>query len=105
MRFQGSRRAGGTKPRLSFLLWGLGFLFAFPAAPLRAQDGGGADAPATEGSSAQIDSATRKLMAAHGLFQRGLFKLAAQGYDEFLSEHANHTESATARCCAPWSNA
>ena len=36
-------------------------------------------------------------MAASGLFQRGLFEMALEAYKEFLSQHPDHPESATAR--------
>ena len=49
-----------------------------------AADGKPADAQATDAPEA--DAATKKLMAAHGLFQRGLFNLAAQKYADFLSD-------------------
>src|SRR6266581_4466615 len=42
----------------------------------------------------EVDAGTKKLLAAQGLYQRGLFKLAAQEYADFLSEnprHAQHT--------------
>src|SRR5687768_1882426 len=44
-----------------------------------------------------VDAATKKLTAAHGLFQRGLYKLAAQEYDDFLKANADHKEAPTAR--------
>ncbi len=43
------------------------------------------------------DPATKQLMAANGLFRRGLFKLAAQEYAGFLQKYASHSEVATAR--------
>lgn len=45
----------------------------------------------------QVDPATKKLLAAHGLFQRGLFKLAAPEYESFLKDHADHPDATTAR--------
>ncbi|MDB5303727.1 MAG: Tetratricopeptide 2 repeat protein, partial [Phycisphaerales bacterium] len=47
--------------------------------------------------SQEVDAATKKLMAAHGLFQRGLFKLAADGYREFLAQNPQHPEATNAR--------
>jgi TolA-binding protein len=52
------------------------------------------DAPAAQ---APVDAATKKLMAANGLFTRGLFKLAAEQYTEFLSENASHPQATAAR--------
>ena len=43
-----------------------------------------ADGPPQEKQTEQVDSATKKLMAATGLYTRGLFKLAAGQYAEFL---------------------
>src|SRR5258706_157966 len=40
----------------------------------------------------EADAATKKLMAAHGLFQRGLFNLAAQQYADFLSDYPKHAQ-------------
>jgi TolA-binding protein len=45
----------------------------------------------------QVDPATKKLLAAHGLFQRGLFKLAVPEYESFLHENPSHAEATTAR--------
>src|SRR4051794_32814794 len=39
--------------------------------------------PAPEAAPAKVDPGTKKLTAAHGLFQRSLFKLAANEYTEF----------------------
>src|SRR4051812_40610380 len=63
-----------------------------PAAPARAQD-----APAKDKAEQQVDPATKKLTAAHGLFQRSLFKLAATQYTEFLQQYPNHPEATTAK--------
>ncbi|MDB5356028.1 MAG: Tol-pal system protein YbgF [Phycisphaerales bacterium] len=54
--------------------------------------------PVDSGPQSQdVDPATKKLMAAHGLFQRGLFKLAADGYKEFLAQNPQHPEATNAR--------
>ena len=45
----------------------------------------------------QVDPATKKLLAAHGLYQRGLFKLAAPEFEEFLRDNPKHADTATAR--------
>src|SRR5687768_15238080 len=48
-------------------------------------------------SAQDADPSLRKLAAANGLFQRGLYKLAAEEYDEFLKSAPSHSESAPAR--------
>jgi TolA-binding protein len=53
------------------------------------------DAPATQPAQ-DTDAATKQLMAAHGLFQRGLFRLAAQSYADFLSENPQHPQRTAA---------
>lgn len=74
------------------MLVGLGAL-VLSTAPLSGQD-----SDADEKSQAQqVDPATKKLLAAHGLFQRGLFKLAAPEYESFLNDHADHPDATTAR--------
>jgi TolA-binding protein len=50
------------------------------------------------------DAATKRLMAADGLFRRGMLDLAAEEYAEFLKDHPKHPQAATARyglglCC------
>lgn len=55
------------------------------------------DTPDKSQQSDAVDAATKKLLAAHGLFQRGLYKLAAQEYDEFLKDNSAHPDAATAR--------
>jgi TolA-binding protein len=45
----------------------------------------------------QVDAATKKLTAAHGLFQRSLFKLAATQYTEFLQQYPQHPDGTTAK--------
>ncbi len=45
----------------------------------------------------QVDPAVKKLMAANGLFQRGMYGLAAEEYAEFLDKHADHEHATTAR--------
>src|SRR5438034_4833914 len=42
------------------------------------------------------DAAQKKLLAAQGLFGRGLFKLAAQEYADFLSEFPIHAQRTAA---------
>ena len=59
------------------------------------------DAPAENTQPAEkaapVDPATKKLMAANGLYTRGLFKLAAEEYAGFLSENPDHPKAADAR--------
>jgi TolA-binding protein len=50
------------------------------------------DAKATD----EVDAGTKKLLAAQGLYQRGLYKLAAQEYADFLSENPHHAQRTAA---------
>ena len=68
--------------------------WAVPAATVSAQDKPADDKAAAD---AAVDPGTKKLTAAHGLFQRSLFKLAAQQYEEFLQQYPQHAELTTAR--------
>src|SRR5947209_2175931 len=43
------------------------------------------------------DPGTKKLLAANGLFQRQLYKLAAEQYADFLKEFPNHREAKAAK--------
>lgn len=45
----------------------------------------------------QVDPARKKLTAANGLFSRGLYKLAAQEYSEFLEQYPASPDATTAR--------
>ena len=45
----------------------------------------------------EIDAATRKFLAANAKFQRGLYKLAADEYGEFIRQHAAHEQVPTAK--------
>ncbi len=45
----------------------------------------------------RVDAAMKKLMAAGGLFQRGLYDLAGQEYAAFLTAYPTHKEATTAR--------
>lgn len=79
--------------------WGGGVLLFLCAlvgfgAAAAAQDG---PAPGGQDGQQQVDAATKKLLAAHGLYQRGLFKLAAPEYETFLAEHAGHADATAAR--------
>src|SRR5258705_9368589 len=49
-------------------------------------------ADAQQPDAPEADAATKKLMAAHGLFQRGPFNLAAQQYADFLSDYPKHAQ-------------
>jgi len=44
-----------------------------------------------------VDAGTKKLMAANGLYSRGLYKLAADEYSEFLDQYPDHTKATAAR--------
>ena len=66
---------------------GAGPALADPASPPQA--------PA--GQTQEVDAAAKKLMAANGLFQRGLFKLAAQEYQDFLTQYPQHASATAAR--------
>ena len=55
-----------------------------------------ADPPAAQNPQ-QVDPARKKLTAANGLFTRGLYKLAAQEYAEFLEQYPTHADATTAR--------
>jgi len=46
---------------------------------------------------AKVDAATKKLMAATGFLQRGMFKPALQEYEEFLKAYPNHPAATDAR--------
>src|SRR5689334_2971715 len=56
----------------------------------QAQDAGATNAQ-------QVDPARKQLIAANGLFARGLFKLAAQEYADFLDKYPTHADATTAR--------
>src|SRR5204862_7919444 len=43
------------------------------------------------------DPGTKKLLAANGLFQRQLYKLAAEQYADFLKDYPAHREAKAAR--------
>jgi TolA-binding protein len=47
-------------------------------------------------SDVEVDAATKQLMAAQGLFQRGLFHHAAQSYADFLTDHPKHPQRTAA---------
>lgn len=52
---------------------------------------------ATAAGQGEVDAAGKKLMAAGGLFDRGLYDLAQLEYAEFLKEYPNHAETSAAR--------
>src|SRR5438105_1276794 len=54
------------------------------------------DAPATDPPQ-DVDPATKKLMAANGLYQRQLYKLAADAYKDFLDQNPRHDQAPAAR--------
>lgn len=45
----------------------------------------------------QVDPATKQLLAANGLYTRGLYKLAADEYEGFLKDNAGHAQATAAR--------
>src|SRR5688572_22451523 len=58
-----------------------------------------ADPPARRGADAaaeDVDPGTKKLLAAQGLYQRGLYKPAAEAYAEFLAENPKHAQRTAA---------
>jgi cellulose synthase operon protein C len=59
--------------------------------------GVGAGLPPARGAEAGDAAATKKLVAANGLFQRQLYKLAAEQYAAFLKDHPQHPEALGAR--------
>jgi TolA-binding protein len=63
------------------------------AGAARAEDPGTRDDP---GQSAKVDAATKRLMAANGLYGRGLFQLASQEYAGFLTDYPNHPQRTAA---------
>lgn len=68
-----------------------------PWMPVLALAAAVAFSPAVAAAQEKPDAAMKKLAAATGLFHRGLHKLAAQEYAEFLSAHGSHSEATTAR--------
>ena len=44
-----------------------------------------------------VDAATKQLMAANGLYARGLYKLAADEYGQFLGRYPTHAQATAAR--------
>jgi TolA-binding protein len=45
----------------------------------------------------QVDPATKSLLAANGLYSRGLYKLAAGEYEAFLGQNPQHAQATAAR--------
>jgi TolA-binding protein len=45
----------------------------------------------------QVDPATKQLLAANGLYTRGLYKLAADEYQQFLQANPKHAQATAAR--------
>jgi len=70
--------------RRRWAAWVFAIVVLIPAAPVLAQQD-------------QSDAATKQLMAAGGLFRRGLFQLAAQEYQAFLKAYPKHARTLTAR--------
>jgi TolA-binding protein len=78
--------------RLLLIVLVCSILFISIALPARAEAAAANDQKPAE----EVDAATKKLMAAQGLYQRGLFKLAAQEYADFLSENPKHPQRTAA---------
>jgi TolA-binding protein len=57
----------------------------------------GAGPAGAQDSTKEPDAPTKKLMAAGGLLNKGLAKLAAEEYQAFLSENPNHPQAGVAR--------
>ncbi len=71
--------------------------FSVVALPIASSARAAADEPASVAAGQPVDAATKKLMAANGLFQRSLFKLAGDQYGQFLKENPDHPEATAAR--------
>jgi TolA-binding protein len=56
-----------------------------------------AEPPAQGQQDQQVDPATKKLLAANGLYSRGLYKLAVAEYNDFLSQYPQHAQATAAR--------
>src|SRR4051794_26954662 len=89
------RRTPGTRPRLRFALWAscsAAFL-AVAALVLRAGDVLAQERARANAEPQQFDPAAKKLLSANGKFERGLYKLAASEYEEFLAKYADHPDA------------
>jgi TolA-binding protein len=65
----------------------------FSAGAARAQDApDSAKSDAADKAGATVDAAAKQLMAANGLYARGLFQLASQEYAGFLRENLDHPQ-------------
>jgi TolA-binding protein len=71
-------------------------LIAATGVRVAAEPDGGTDSSRNSKSAEEIDAGTKKLLAAQGLYQRGLYKLAAQEYADFLSENPRHAQRTAA---------
>lgn len=58
---------------------------------------GFAPLPSLAQEASEVDAATKRLTAAHGLFQRGRFRDAVAKYEEFLKHHDRHDRATEAR--------
>src|SRR5947209_5922353 len=70
-------------------------LLAVVATPALAEDQEAA--PDSKPAVREVDAGTKQLMAANGLFRRGLFKPASEEYQSFLSQYPQHADLTTAR--------
>src|SRR5258707_1905696 len=88
-----------TRPRcahrlLSLASTSIAIALVATAVTAQAQPTPPASQPAA--SDAEVDAATKQLMAAQGLFQRGLFHHAAQSYADFLADNPKHPQRTAA---------
>lgn len=79
--------------RLQFAFATVACCTAYQPAPARAQV---QDLPPQE-QQQQVDAATKKLLAANGLYSRSLYKLAADEYGGFLAQWPAHAQATAAR--------
>lgn len=81
--------------------WWRGALPAALAVSLFAATSPGADAQKTPdrppAAAGEVDLGQKELLAASGLFNRGLFPAAAEAYDAFLKKRPNHPDATAAR--------
>jgi TolA-binding protein len=94
MKSKGMGRRAARRRAGAVCIVALGLFLCRPAPVLGQDEPDGADKPQGQ---QPVDPPTKKLMAAHGLFQRGLFKLAAPEYESFLRDSSDHPDATTAR--------
>ena len=77
--------------------WGMVAGMVFGGVVVDAQERTGEGGGGQVVGQSTVDPAGKRLAAANGLFQRQLFKLAADEYAGFLKEFPNHSEAVVAR--------